>query len=1201
MGIIGQSARVVILCMTVGITLMSDNSVVGVDILMPNLHPKHEHLFSKLDDYHLVRPYRSTPEGDFISHDLSTEAEEDELEYKRIKREDELRRRRRRRRDVDGVDEANVNDAGIDVDSQFHFAVDAFGAHMILNVTRDTRLVAPRFKVERYLDDGSIESFTPRTNCFYKGAVSQYHESRVAISNCQGLSGWIQADDDEYIIEPLEAEDQSAYNLTDGHLHVMYRRRDFRSDTVGLGTANGASFSTNLVNDTTADLPLFDEEDDVDQDNDPSGHRAKRRAGRYAAGRQNYVETMITVDAAMHSFHGESAVNIYVITMIHIVNTAYDHPSLEANIQFVVVRIVLLNRQQSKYMVVENNAPASLTNVCRWAATQTTRDDSAPEHHDHAIFITKENFGPAGYAPVTGMCAITRSCSLNKDEGLLSSFVIAHESGHVFGMEHDGQGNTCEDDASRGSIMAPVVISTYIHYFWSKCSRIELNRYLSRYYCLWDDPFDSGYPEVRQYPGRRYTMDEQCRFDFGHGYRTCTAFNDYDKCDQLWCMHYRKRYVCRTKKGPPLDGTECGPGMWCVQGTCRYSQNQIDGHWSAWTGWSECSYSCGTGTKYRTRQCDNPRPQYGGRECSGKGEDVRLCNTQECPNGPIDKRAEQCTNFFSNWNFMNQRHTWLPYENRNRTLRCRLTCVSQETGEVAMSDYNVTDGTPASYDNPEEICVRGRKIPVGCNNEISSKLQWDRCGVCGGDGSSCKRATVDISDDASTNKRYKKVFTFSPALRKVDVKKTVPSTHFLALKSAETGKYILNPGRRRSEPHDFIVDGARFTYDVRAGSERLVSKGPLGKELHLMVYITRDTHTLNYTASFYEPLPATTSVPPTTVPMTTPPVNNHIAHMVTDDVLPYEWRELGWTKCNRKCGGGYSFFRHQCFVTGTDETVKKDKCGMGSYNPKGKRKRCNTHECGTIPGAETNVDSSTQRETTTHRETTTVVTTTATTTTTHPPTTTMTTTTAPPTTTQPTTTPATTTEPTTTRPTTTLPPTTTAVPISYSWKIRDWGNCSESCGTNGFKRRAIHCIQSIAGVRSKVDPSLCPTPQPVDYEECNRQPCPARWITGAWSECSASCGTGSKTRNVTCESLDGEGMPGSYHCFDERPPTSKSCSVQECDPGNCIPMDSVICKRKNYRTYCKMPRYEELCCTTCSAQKKLFQQQRARNARRPRN
>lgn len=38
-------------------------------------------------------------------------------------------------------------------------------------------------------------------------------------------------------------------------------------------------------------------------------------------------------------------------------------------------------------------------------------------------------------------------------------------------------------------------------------------------------------------------------------------FDDYDKCDQLWCMHYRKRYVCRTKKGPPLDGTECGPGM----------------------------------------------------------------------------------------------------------------------------------------------------------------------------------------------------------------------------------------------------------------------------------------------------------------------------------------------------------------------------------------------------------------------------------------------------------------------------------------------------------------------------------------------------------------------------------------------------------------------------------------------------------------
>ncbi|XP_072165296.1 A disintegrin and metalloproteinase with thrombospondin motifs 3-like [Diadema setosum] len=1138
------------------------------------LHPKHEHLFSKLDDYRLIRPYRSTADGGFLTHVLSTEIEEDRLEYLRIKRDEE--RHRRRRRDVNDESDVFVEEGdGVDeADPVFHFSMEAFGAHLVLNVSRFTRLVSPRFRVERYLDDGSVETFTPRTNCFYKGVVSNTTVSRVAISNCQGLSGYIQTDDDEYVIEPLEADDETAFNLTEGHLHVLYRRRDFRSNSTGLGTASGTTFSSNLVNDTDTNLSDFDLEDDdynrLAEESATPRHREKRRSrSRYAAGRQNFVETMITVDHAMHSFHGGGAVNIYLITMIHIVNTAYEHHTLDANIQFVVVRIVLLNKQQSRYMVVENNAPASLTNVCRWAATQTTRDDSAPEHHDHAIFVTKENFGPAGYAPVTGMCAITRSCSLNKDEGLLSSFVIAHESGHVFGMEHDGQGNACEDDATRGSIMAPVVISTYIHYFWSKCSRRELHRYLSRYYCLWDDPFDGGYPEIRGYPGQRYTMDEQCRFDFGHGYRTCTAFNDYNRCEQLWCMHPRKKYLCRSKKGPPLDGSTCGPGMWCVQGRCRYSQNQIDGHWSAWSQWSECPYTCGTGAQYRSRTCDNPRPQYGGRDCVGKAEEYRLCNTRECPGGPVDKRAEQCLAFFTNWVHRSKRHVWLPYENRNKTLRCRLTCASEETGEVAMSEYNVTDGTPFSYDNPESICIQGKQVSVGCDNRLGSNVKFDKCGECGGDGSSCKRVKLDISDDASKKRRYKKIFLLMPAIRSVDIKKTVSSSHFLAIKTADSGKYILNPGRRRSEPRDFVIDGARFSYDVSDNRERLVSKGPIGKELYLMAYITRDTNTLNYSVTYFESRnSAVTPDPGSSVDVAfdgnthtgnTPPIVNVIDPSIGPDEPEYEWREVGWTKCNRKCGGGYSFFRHQCFRRATSVTVKKSFCGMDDYNPKGQRKRCNKHECGTSPSQDATTSQPPIPRSRDGVEPTTRL---------------------PTTTTQP---------PTTTEPPTTLPPST------FEWSILDWGECSETCGINGFRRREVQCVEVRDEERTGVDPSMCLPPQPSDNEACNRGPCPADWVTGTWSECSATCGTGTKTRSVTCETADGGGVPGSFHCFAERPPSSKSCEMDPCAPGECQPLDSVICKRNKYRIYCKMPRYEEICCTTCKKQKQLLRRQRSGN------
>ena len=50
------------------------------------------------------------------------------------------------------------------------------------------------------------------------------------------------------------------------------------------------------------------------------------------------------------------------------------------------------------------------------------------ERHDVAVWLTRLNIGgPSGYAPVSGACDPERSCSLNRDEGLSSAFILAHE------------------------------------------------------------------------------------------------------------------------------------------------------------------------------------------------------------------------------------------------------------------------------------------------------------------------------------------------------------------------------------------------------------------------------------------------------------------------------------------------------------------------------------------------------------------------------------------------------------------------------------------------------------------------------------------------------------------------------------------------------------------------------------------------------
>ena len=59
----------------------------------------------------------------------------------------------------------------------------------------------------------------------------------------------------------------------------------------------------------------------------------------------------------------------------------------------------------------------------------------------------------------------------------------------------------------------------------------------------------------------------------------------------------------------------------------------VDGNWGNWGSWSECSKSCGGGRQGRKRECNNPKPAYGGKACPGTSASSRNCNTDECPGG----------------------------------------------------------------------------------------------------------------------------------------------------------------------------------------------------------------------------------------------------------------------------------------------------------------------------------------------------------------------------------------------------------------------------------------------------------------------------------------------------------------------------------------------------------------------------------------
>ncbi|XP_051985253.1 A disintegrin and metalloproteinase with thrombospondin motifs 7-like, partial [Xyrauchen texanus] len=87
------------------------------------------------------------------------------------------------------------------------------------------------------------------------------------------------------------------------------------------------------------------------------------------------------------------------------------------------------------------------------------------------------------------------------------------------------------------------------------------------------------------------------------------------------------------------------------------------------------------------------------------------------------------------------------------------------------------------------------------------------------------------------------------------------------------------------------------------------------------------------------------------------------------------------------------------------------------------------------------------------------------------------------------------------------------------WWAGEWQKCSSSCGDMGLSKRTVLCIQSVAlDEQRALQPTECQhMPKPESIAPCNTHlPCPADWMTGAWSECSVSCAAGLQTRAVTC-------------------------------------------------------------------------------------
>ncbi|XP_038398241.1 hemicentin-1 isoform X3 [Canis lupus familiaris] len=169
----------------------------------------------------------------------------------------------------------------------------------------------------------------------------------------------------------------------------------------------------------------------------------------------------------------------------------------------------------------------------------------------------------------------------------------------------------------------------------------------------------------------------------------------------------------------PANGGKPCQGSDSETRNCQRKLCPVDGGWSEWNPWEECTRSCGRGNRTRTRTCNNPSAQYGGRPCEGNAVEIIMCNIRPCPVHGV-------------WS------TWQPW-----------SACSESCGKGAQIRTRLCNNPPPSFDGSYcdgaetqmQVCNE-RHCPV--DGKWATWTSWSSCSVsCGG---GARQRTRECSD-----------------------------------------------------------------------------------------------------------------------------------------------------------------------------------------------------------------------------------------------------------------------------------------------------------------------------------------------------------------------------------------------------------------------------------------------------------------------
>ncbi|KDR20850.1 A disintegrin and metalloproteinase with thrombospondin motifs 12, partial [Zootermopsis nevadensis] len=607
-----------------------------------------------IEDHKFLAPRKINKDGEFLSYSIPHFYERDTS--------------RRKKRDLP------------DESEKVHYGLAIYGKEQLVELWPNYDFISPGMMIEERGPGASVDvnkvKIRPanRTQCHYVGRVKGQNNSRVVLSVCDGMSGYIKTNEGHYFIEPMKGHQREEDGL---QVHIVHKR-------------------SLLV---VADKSFLYYHKNIDV--------------------ETYILTVMNM--ASDFYHDASSGNLMDIVVVRII---YLYKQEEE-------KDLYINRDAEKTLksFCEWQASVNPQDVTHPnhhdIAVLLTRYDICSDN------VTE--CGLLGLAYLAQACNPKMSCAICEDTGLALGITVTHEVGHVMGCGHDDKiDSECEPMADKvnAHVMSPYVQMATAN--WSTCSKKFMQEFLDNGLgdCLLDEPQEYNFNLPDMPPGAMYDANFQCAQDFKIPDTVSCDMGPEANCEALYCEHTPKK--CGSHMQPPADGTRCAANKWCYNRKCvpyGLRPQARNGEWGAWTSWSDCSRTCGGGVSFSERDCNNPAPQNHGRYCLGARKKYRVCNTSPCDPKDATFREEQCSQHDDTV------HHWTPFLKIEPKEVCNLLCINED-GIIKSMSPRVKDGTPCRP-GTKDLCTAGTCQVVGCNWILGSDAVEDQCGVCNGEGKEC--------------------------------------------------------------------------------------------------------------------------------------------------------------------------------------------------------------------------------------------------------------------------------------------------------------------------------------------------------------------------------------------------------------------------------------------------------------------------------